>query len=250
MERTKVLIIEDEPFVAETIRTILEETGYFVAGVFSSGEEMLDNFHPKLADIIIMDIHLKGNMNGVETSLAVRKISPTPIIYVTDNNAQALRKKAIFETNTVQYLTKPFTAIDLDVAIDLALKTLRKDAEEKTLTNESPYLADDCIFIKEGESFSKLHIDKIVMLQADGAYCKLFYKNNKNITEKILFSENMSVLEDKLQFAKNLYRIHRSYIINVSYLSKIQENRLWIEDEELPIGKTYRHDFKNRIRFM
>ena len=250
MEKINVLIVEDEPFVAKSIESILVGLGYSIAGVFSSGKETLKFFDPTLVDVIIMDIQLKGEMNGVETAMAIYKMSTTPIIYLTDNHNESLRKQAIFKTNSVQYLTKPFTSLDIDIAIDMALKTIRKNEFHDSQTDQSAYLEGDCIFVRENDTFQKLPIGHIVMLEADGAYCKLFYKDNRSNTKEMLFSENMSILEGKLAFTKDLYRIHRSYIINVKFLTKIQESRLWIEERELPIGKTYRQQFKTRFRFI
>jgi DNA-binding LytR/AlgR family response regulator len=57
-------------------------------------------------------------------------------------------------------------------------------------------------------------------------------------------------LEVKLAFAKNLLRVHRSYIININYITKIQDNRLWIDDEEIPVGVTYKKELSDLIRFI
>lgn len=250
MEKVKILIVEDEVLVAESLKIMLAQMGYEISGTFASGKEALDHFTPGFADIVIMDIHLKGRMNGVETSMGIRELSTAPIIYVTDNTDEALRKKAIYETNTVQYLTKPFTKMDIAIAIDLALKVLKKHELQVQQAKESSYLVDDFIFVRDNQVFRKLPVADILMLKAEGSYCKLVYKGEKNSLKELLFSDNLSFLEERLRFAKCLYRVHRSYIVNVHHLKKVQENRLWVEDIEVPIGKTYKNDIRNKLRFV
>ena len=88
-------------------------------------------------------------------------------------------------------------------------------------------------------------VSDIRFLKADGSYCELYYNKSH-----IVFSENLSFLEVKLAFAKNLLRVHRSYIININYITKIQDNRLWIDDEEIPVGVTYKKELSDLIRFI
>lgn len=249
MENVKVLVVEDELIVGESLKIMLEQMGYLVPAIFTNGKEVLDNFTPGFADIVIMDIHLKGKLNGVDTALGLREVSTAPIIYVTDNTDDALRRKAIAETNTVQYLTKPFTKAQIVTAIDLALKDIRRH-ELLNQAGQSSYLTDDFIFVRDNQLFRKLSIPDILLLKAEGSYCKLVYKAEKNTTREILFSDNLSFLEEKLKFAKCLYRVHRSFIINIAHLKKAQENRLWIDDIEVPVGKTYKNDIRLKLRFI
>jgi DNA-binding LytR/AlgR family response regulator len=88
-------------------------------------------------------------------------------------------------------------------------------------------------------------ISDILFLKADGSYCQL---KSKECT--ITFSENLRFLERKLDFAKEFVRIHRSYIVNVNSIQRVHENRLWIADTEIPIGKTYKNMMGNIVRFI
>jgi DNA-binding LytR/AlgR family response regulator len=255
MEKVKVLIVEDSLIIAESLKIMLEDMGYEVPAIFVSGRATLENFKPGFADIIIMDIHLADNTNGVDTSIELRKISTAPIIYVTDNKDEYLRKKAIYETNTVQYLTKPFTKLDISIAIDLAIKAIKGHNLMLEKSNSSTYLINECIFVKDVQGFKKVLISDIIFLKAEGSYCNLYYKANikndtKSTIQNIMFSENLSFLEEKFSFADDLVRIHRSYIININNIKRIHENRLWVDDHEIPIGKTYKNEIRDRFRFI
>ncbi|RKR85780.1 LytTR family two component transcriptional regulator [Mucilaginibacter gracilis] len=251
MDKLKIIIVEDELIIAESLKSILIGMGYDVPAMFRSGNETLEKFRSGLADIIIMDIQLNGKLNGIETSMELRKISTAPIIYVTDNQDEYLRKKAIYETNTVQYVTKPFSRMDISIAIDLAIKALKKHDLKLKKDHETSYLVNDSIFVKESHGYKKIQIKDILYLQADRSYCSLSYQEKASTEAKeILFSENLSFLEDRLAFAESLVRVHRSFLININQVYKIQENRLWIGKTEIPIGKTYKDNVDRIFRFL
>ncbi len=245
LSKIKIVVVEDEILIAESLRMMLENLGYEVPAIFNSGSEAIKNFRPGFADIVIMDIELANNTNGIDTAIELKKICDPPIIFITNNTDERIRKKAIYETSALHYVTKPFTKLDISIAIDLTLKLSGDKETTSKNTSEFSHMMNDCIFVKDGSSFKKIMISDIRFLKAEGSYCNLYY-NDSNI----LFSENLSFLEGRLSFAKSLLRVHRSYIINVNYIKKIQDNRLWVDDEEIPIGITYKKELGDLIRFI
>ena len=246
MQKVKILRVEDELIIAEGLRIMLGGLGYEVTGTFTSGVETLKNFKQSLADIIFMDIHLADNTSGIDTAKELAKITPAPVIYITKSQDEYLRKKAIHETNAVHYITKPFSKADISTAIDFALKQLKTYAFAGLQTNEEAYLLKDSIFLKNGLGFKKIMIADIMLLEADGSYCKFTFKDNRNQ----VFSENLSYFGEKLAFAKQLVRIHRSYIVNINFIERVHENRLWVAGQEMPIGRTYRNELVEKFRFV
>jgi len=244
MQKLKVLIVEDELIIAESLKIMLEGMDYEVAAIFTSGTETLKKFKPGFADIVMMDIQLGGNTNGVDTSIALKKMSDAPVIFITDITDDLVRKKAINESNAVYYINKPFNKLSIGAAIDLALKSLNKDLPENVV-NEHAFLLNDCIFVKNTLGFKKVMVADILFLQADGSYCDLHLKDNK-----ITYCENLSFFEEKFSFAKQMVRIHRSYIVNINFVSRVHENRVWIGETEIPIGKNYRNALKDFFRFI
>jgi DNA-binding LytR/AlgR family response regulator len=243
--KVKILVVEDEILIAESLRMMLEGLGYEVPAIFNSGLEAIKNFRPGFADIVIMDIELADNTNGIDTAIELKKISDPPIIFITNNTDERIRKRAIYETNALHYVSKPFTRLDISIAIDLTLKLAGDKEIASKKANEFSYLMNDSIFVKDEGSFKKIMVNDIRFLKADGSYCNFHLKN-----DSILFCENLSFLEEKLSFAKNLVRVHRSYLVNINYITKIQDNRLWIDDEEIPIGATYKKELGDLIRFI
>jgi DNA-binding LytR/AlgR family response regulator len=248
MQKVKILIIEDELIIAEGLKIMLEGMGYEITGIFTSGAETLKNFKQGLADILFMDIHLAGNSSGIDTAMELRKTSAIPVIYLTKNQDEYLRKKAIYETNAAHYLTKPFSKADISIAIDFALKMLKTHEFAGMKPNENAYLVNDSIFLKNGLGYKKIMIADIMYLKADGSYCEFNFKEGKEKTQ--VFSENLSYFEEKLAFARELVRIHRSYIVNINFIERVHENRAWVKGLEIPIGRTYKSELVEKFRFI
>ena len=82
----KILLVEDESIIAAGIKMLLQEHAYKVVSILSSGEEAVDFSIKKTPDIILMDIKLKGQINGIEASFRIRRQSDVPIIFLTGNS--------------------------------------------------------------------------------------------------------------------------------------------------------------------
>lgn len=255
MQKVRILIVEDELLIAEAVKSLLENMGYEVPAIFTSGKETLENFKPGFADIIIMDIFLAENTNGIDTCAEIRKISNAPVIFITDNKDEQLRKKAIFQSNTVQYISKPFNRLDISIAIDLAIKTIKHNDLVQTQENSQAYLTEECIFLRQVQGHKKIRLSDILYLEASGNDCFIWYKSNNKmylmpVPEMIKYNESLSAMETKLSFCKDLQRVHRSFIVNIKNIETILEGALIIAETEIPIGRKYKDDFRQQFRFI
>ena len=85
----KILIVEDEMVIAANISLQLSELGYEITGILPQGDEAISHIQINRPDIILLDIRLKGDLDGIETAQAIHKIHPIPIIYLTANADEA-----------------------------------------------------------------------------------------------------------------------------------------------------------------
>nr|MBF0222542.1 response regulator [Desulfobulbaceae bacterium] len=129
MERTtRVLIVEDEVLVAEDIKELLGEIGCFVSGMTGSAEDAILRARNNSPDIILMDIMLSGEMDGVEAAEIIRRELDIPIIFLTSySDKNTLDRAKISEPYA--YITKPFDDRDLRNAITITL--YRKSLDEQ-----------------------------------------------------------------------------------------------------------------------
>lgn len=120
MNKPKVLVVEDEWIIANDIKDSLISMGYMVSGIAASSDEALARIEECLPDLVLMDIVLKGEKNGIETVKDIRARWDIPVIYLTAYDNQYLVDQAKM-TDNHGYLLKPFKDRELHIAIEFAL---------------------------------------------------------------------------------------------------------------------------------
>lgn len=117
----KILLVEDDDIIARVEDWRLKNLGYTVCGRATNGAEAMELMVNKKPDIVLMDINIKGEIDGIETTKRIKKIFNVPVIYVTSHSDGATLERAK-ETKPDGFIIKPFDDNDLRVAIELALR--------------------------------------------------------------------------------------------------------------------------------
>ncbi|MDP3483900.1 MAG: response regulator, partial [Methanobacteriaceae archaeon] len=135
MSKTKVMVVEDESIVAIDISQRLDSLGYEVSATVSSGEKAIEMAEKTKPDIILMDIVLKGNIDGIEAAEVIGEKFKIPIVYLTAYSDEKTLKRAKY-TGPFGYIIKPFEDRELHSVIEVALyknemDTRLKESEEK-----------------------------------------------------------------------------------------------------------------------
>jgi two-component system, response regulator PdtaR len=120
MKKFSVFVVEDEAIVANDIRETLLGLGYSVPGIAKSGEIALDKVKQTLPDLVLMDIHLAGEMDGVETAGKIHLLYDIPVIYLTAYADKILLERAKV-TEPYGYVVKPYDERELHSVIEMAL---------------------------------------------------------------------------------------------------------------------------------
>ena len=116
----EILIVEDEGLIALDLKKRLEQAGYKVVALADNGEDAILNAGNLKLDVILMDIRLRGPMDGVEIADEIRKRFYIPVIFVTAHaDCETLDRARI--TEPFGYIVKPFHCIDFRVQIEVAL---------------------------------------------------------------------------------------------------------------------------------
>jgi PAS domain S-box-containing protein len=116
----RILVVEDESVVAMDIEDGLKRLGYEVIGVAATGEEAITMAEAEAPDLVVMDIHLKGPLDGITTAQRIHVRDSTPIIFLTANVDEVTLTRAM-AADPFGYLSKPFNEDDLHRAIEIAL---------------------------------------------------------------------------------------------------------------------------------
>ncbi len=111
--KKKVLIVEDEMIIALLIERMVANLGHEVIGKVSSGEEAVTMALESEPDLILMDIRLQGELDGVEAMIKIRENKNIPVIYIS-GNTDAVHREKIEQTDYIEFLSKPITISELD----------------------------------------------------------------------------------------------------------------------------------------
>ena len=142
----KVLVVEDERIVAEDIRRSLQNLGYDILAVVSSGEKAFQKIAEERPDLVLMDIVLKGKMDGIEAAKLIRTQFNIPIVYLTAYADEKLLHR-VKATEPYGYILKPFEDKELHTVIEMALY---KHEMEKKLRESEQWLATTLKSIGDG----------------------------------------------------------------------------------------------------
>ncbi len=250
MNTVKILVVEDEMIIAADISMVLESQGYEVTGILPRGEDALNSIAQRPPDLVLMDISLKGNLDGIETARYIYERHQIPVIFLTANadDATFARAKA---TRPYAFISKPFQPADLQRVIELAMARLAEEQGGQSLlhlneTAEEAYILADRIFVRHKGKMSKILLQDILYAEAARSYCKIFTAQTE-----YLMSIALGTLEEKLQ-SSNFLRIHRSYIVNLKKIETISDdwNYLGVGTKNLSVSRSFREELIRRIQII
>ncbi|MFQ5965958.1 MAG: response regulator [Candidatus Scalinduaceae bacterium] len=130
MAKAKIMIVEDEWITADDIKMSLQSLGYTVSSVASSGKEAIQKAEEDRPDLVLMDIVLQGEMDGIEAANQIHSCYDIPIIYLTAYADEKVLERAKI-TEPFGYIVKPFINEDLKIAIEIALYKHKAEKERK-----------------------------------------------------------------------------------------------------------------------
>ncbi len=132
MAQARILVVEDEGIVMLHLKKTLEGLGYDVAGIAASGDDAITKAMKVRPDLVLMDIVLKGVVDGIDAAEKIRSIFHIPVVYLTAHADEATLQRAKV-TEPFGYVVKPFKERDLSIAIEFALYKAKAEAEKNRL---------------------------------------------------------------------------------------------------------------------
>ncbi|PTX14488.1 LytTR family two component transcriptional regulator [Pontibacter mucosus] len=253
MAKVRLLIAEDDVVIAQNLAFSLEELGYEVCAMVSSGEELLLEVHRHNPDLIILDITLEGKLDGIDTAAILSRSSKIPFIFMTALSDKETIDRAK-QTSPHAYLVKPFDIRTLQSSIEVAIHNASARQQlpvgvssetsappEAEITN---YLLHHALFVKVRNRLEKVDLQDIVWAEAQDIYC-----NIKTPQHLYLVSHSLKNLEQRLP-GKDFMRVHRSYIVRLTAIEAIEDNNILIGGKYIPIGNTHKEALLNRLQIL
>ena len=242
-EKVRILVVEDEFMISEDMSMRLSDFGYHVSGIAQSGEDALAILETGNTDLALVDINIEGEMNGIELASIIRDKYQIPFIFLTSLASNSIVEKAK-ETHPSAYLLKPFNDRQVQISIEMALENYSKQispvvsdiqSDKKHLKNDDVLTIKNDFFVRKDNSFVKMHVDDIVYLTAEGSYTAIHTLKTKHLLCQVLKYFDSILPHDKF------VRVHRSHIVNISCINKIDGNMLVMPDNKMvPVGKNYK----------
>lgn len=241
-----IVLVEDELIIAEDMTNILENIGYTILGVAIDFDEAIAILETKKPDLILLDINLSGKKDGIELAEEINKRFGIPFIFTTSYTDSDTLERAK-KVNPINYLVKPFKKEQLYTAIEIAIFNMAKKSEAIVQDEESyrdALIIKDALFIKDKFKYTKLTIADILWIKSDGNYLEINTVNKKEIIRA-----TMAGFMGRLN-RNNFFRTHKSYIVNLDYLTKFETPYVTILETKIPISKTFSEELLRRIKIM
>lgn len=234
MSVLNILIVEDEVIIANDIKDMIEELGHHVVEICISGKEAITILNSKKVDLALLDITLKGGINGIDLATRINEEYKIPFIFLTSHSDSATVSQAV-QQDPDGYIVKPFEKADLFTSIQLCMHK-KADTQNNDVIAEKEHL-----FVKDGTTYVKLPYDKIKYLKSSGNYVDVFCSSGRH-SIRATIKDMMKDLPDK-----NFIQVHKSVLINTDFLESFNSTHLSMDGEELPIGRAYKENLKNLL---
>lgn len=227
-------IVDDEPLALELLSSYVRKTPFLkLTGKYSNAVKAMEEMQNKRIDLIFLDIQMP-EVNGLEFARFIDE--DTRIIFTTAFSEYALDG---YKVNALDYLLKPFSYSDFLKASKKALdwyemKEASREVKEKTRNS---------IFVRSDYKLINILFDDILYIEGLKDYIKIFITNE---SKPILTLMSLKSMEEDLP-GNRFIRVHRSYIVSRDKISSVDKNRIIINNQQIPIGETYRKGFMDSI---
>jgi CheY-like chemotaxis protein len=205
----KVLIVEDERILAIGMKRKLESAGYAVTGIASSGKEAIENAKKTNPNLVLMDIILKGPMDGIEAAHQIINLYNIPVIYITAYADEEILERAMI-TEPYGYLLKPFNLNELKANIKMAIYKHKAETERKKLI-KNRIMDDYYQFMIQGMNeykYCEMDIKNTLLKTFEKSFEEMkpeFEKELKNKDLDISDDDTVLLFEAYLSWISNLF---------------------------------------------
>lgn len=243
-QKAKILIVEDEALMAMKIEMQIEKLGHDLVAAVDNSKDALEIIDQKEIDLIIMDIHIQGDYDGIELVGLIKQKKDINILFVSSQQDDLSFKRAK-RYNPVGFIIKPFSEIQLQRSIELALESTLMEKQSETI-EENAHFDHNSFFIKDKNQFQKLSFEQIYYLESDGHYCKIY-------TDRGMFyiRKKMKEVLEKLP-KDDFVQCHRSFIVNLKKVKTVDfdEDFIILEELKIPISRREKDNLLNRLNLL
>ncbi|PIB35054.1 hypothetical protein BFP72_06415 [Reichenbachiella sp. 5M10] len=233
-EKRRVLIVEDQPIIADDIAICLEQMGHEVVDICDSADQALMALDQHDIQLILLDIKIKGDKDGIQLAQLIRQKTMIPFVFISS----LYDKTTITRAKNAEpsgYIVKPFKDEDIQVAVDMAF------AKNKIERVSRPNTEQLNLFVREKNAIVPLDFNQILYIEASDNYSIFYTEGDKHVV-----SQTLKNVEEKLS-NQGYCRIHKTFLVNLRKIDRIENSVVFVDGSPLPIGKVYRKSFMDRL---
>lgn len=225
-EKTKCLIVDDEPLALEVIKSHIQKIDSLeVVGMCTDAIEAFDFLKNNKVDLMFLDIHMP-EMKGTELIKTLQ--NPPMVVFTTAHRKYAIES---YELNVLDYLLKP---ISFERFLQAVEKFNQQNVKIDEITFHKNGKGGEYIYLREKNVIHKIPVSEIIYVESFGDYLKL-HTNNREINSRCTISSIEKALSEK-----DFIRIHRSFLVAVNRITSFSPVMINIGEQEFPIGTSYR----------
>lgn len=243
----KILLVEDEGIIAADMENMLEKMGYEVLETAMDYEEAIEQLKEETPDLILLDVNLGGRKDGIDLAGIINEQYQIPFIFTTSYTDGPTIERAK-KVKPIGYLVKPFKQEQLYTTIEMAMFAIAQKQQIEQPIEKEPesegLVIKDALFIKDKYRYTKLPLQDILWLKAEGNYVEIHLHNRKE-----LIRNSLTHFIAKLN-KPNFFRTHKSYAVNLDYLTRVEPTEIFITATAIPITKIYHNELIERIEIM
>ncbi|SET97278.1 LytR/AlgR family response regulator transcription factor [Hymenobacter actinosclerus] len=254
-----ILIVEDELLIGAEIERTLTRLGHSALDPVDSSDEALGVLATQPVELVLMDINIAGDCDGIAAALLIRRQFAVPVVFLTARSDSATLNRAKL-AQPYGYLVKPFTDDSLRVQVELALYNAYQAGPTGLVSDMASDMAigagtqvlgpaercpkfKDYLFVRKGSGHVKVLLSDILYFEALQNYVRLH-----TVGEKFVFDSTMKELEQKLP--DQFFKTHRSYIVNLDHVQAYEESSVLLGQEYVPVSRSAKDEFKSRIHLV
>ena len=228
------LLVDDEPRAHVVLKSHIDKIKELeVIHSTTSSVEAFSYLQSHAVDLLFLDIEMP-ELSGLELLDALQ--NPPKVIITSAHSEFALDS---YNFDVVDYLLKPIPFSRFLKAVQKVIQQTK--GSEETVAEEADAPAKDHFFIKEDGVNKRIDFDKILYVNSYGNYLKIF-----TTEDKYMIAETMKHIEDTLP-AHQFQRIHKSYLVSLSKIEKVQGRVVYISQQEIPVGNAYRQSLMEKL---
>lgn len=225
-----IYIVEDMAISRAALISMLEDNDHTVTGSSARADKAWLEIKNQEIDLVLLDINLAGDKNGIWLAKKIRANYNIPIVYLTAYGDDKTLKE-LQETAPNGYLMKPYNTPTLLTTIDIAVRSFKTQQVPIENSNTSHH-----IFIKKARGQVKIDVCDILYIKSDGNYIELHTNNG------------IHLLRDKISnfltndIAPFFTQVHRRYAVNLKAITEITTSTINVRDVNIPLSATYKKE--------